>query len=232
MITYNPGPGVEPYLADKTNRMVLLTGPIGSGKTTAALFKMVMLKSGWVNPGSDSVRRSRFAVIAPGFGNTVLRTFLDWFPPSKMGGYYQPAEHKAVLRFGDRVVEVLFFDWDGVRRWEYDGAPDLTGAIIDSARIAEWSDVVLVASRIGRYPWGGKAFNYSMDMVSAPCKYREDGSVHWMYERFKMPLSLWDGYAIYELTQAAGVDNLPPGYYDKLSVELSDRKDLLYGEWD
>src|SRR5574340_1666085 len=90
-LKYNPGPVTMEFLADKTSEVLLVIGPIGTGKTSAAAFKQIVLSSKWIKPDKNGKRRSKYAVVRnsyPQLRDSTIRTYLEWFPPADFGGRY------------------------------------------------------------------------------------------------------------------------------------------------
>jgi len=237
-LKYDPGPVTMDYLADKDSRVNLLIGPFGTGKTSAAAFKKIMLQSKWIKPGKGGVRRSRFAVVRntyPQLRDTTIRSYLDWFPPHAFGGKYLAADKQYTLRIGDREIEILFRALDDDNDVRNLLSLELSGAHIDEAREVKHSIFKGILGRVGRFPsikdYDGENPFLSVPQVDLTTNYPNRD--HWIYGDFvAKPIS---GYRMYEQRQEENKHNLPPNYYENLEMDYADRPDLLKtlvrGEW-
>lgn len=105
-----PGPVAKAFINDQTSFVPFIMGPVGSGKTTAAIFKRMMF--GCAMPVCrDGKRRCKAIVVRDNFRTlekTLLASWLQWFPKGYpgsdwTGGNDRPAIH--TLRFNVRGVE-------------------------------------------------------------------------------------------------------------------------------
>lgn len=237
-LEYNPGPVTLEYLSDKESRVALLIGPFGTGKTTAAAFKKIMLHSKWVKPGKDGLRRSRFAVVRntyPQLRDMTIKSYLEWFPPGAFGGKYLAADKIATYHIGDRVVELLFRALDDENDVRNLLGLEISGAHIDEAREVKDTLFKGIMGRVGRYPsvreYGGENPFLYLPQVDLTTNYPNRD--HWLYRDFvAKPV---EGYRMYTQTQEENKHNLPPNYYENMEMDYADRPDLLKtlvrGEW-
>ncbi|MDE2144893.1 MAG: phage terminase large subunit [Patescibacteria group bacterium] len=228
---YYPGPVATFFHADRNNRVKLLIGPFGTGKTTSAAWDIV----------SQSKRvlggKSRFAVIRntyPELRDTTIKTYLDWFPDGVFGKYNQ-TEKRYSIKFQDRNIEILFKALDTPKDVRDLLSLELTGAHVDEAREIHEDVFKGLLGRIGRYPslkdTGGKTPFLNPPQVILTTNY--PSTEHWIYRDFvSSPVS---GYSIYQQTQQENKHNLRPGYYEDLERDYASRPDLLRtlvrGEW-
>lgn len=237
-VRYDPGPVTLEFLKDKEYRASLLIGPFGTGKTTAAAFKKIMLQSQWIRADKKGQRRSRFAVVRntyPQLRDTTVRSYLDWFPPGEFGGRYWEADKRALYRIGDREVEILFRALDDENDVRNLLSLELSGAHVDEAREVRHSIFKGILGRVGRYPSikdydGGNPFLSSIQVDLTSNYPNRD---HWLYRDFvSNPVA---GYKMFEQGQGENKHNLPPNYYENLELDYADRPDLLKtlvrGEW-
>ena len=96
----------------------VLVGPIGSGKTTAAIVELA-IRAAQQKPAPDGVRRTRFALIrntAPELTSTTIKSFRAWFPDG-VGKWNMESPITFSMRRGDVEAEFLFLalDRDGRR---------------------------------------------------------------------------------------------------------------------
>ena len=83
---YVPPPTCEAFIKN-TKRMQFLFGPVGGGKTTATIMKLMRLAY-TQSPNSEGIRKTRFAVVRntrPMLRDSVIKSVFDWFPPDNKG---------------------------------------------------------------------------------------------------------------------------------------------------
>jgi hypothetical protein len=147
-----PGPVAKAFL--ESNAFIRgIMGPIGSGKTTAAIIDMVV-RAAQQRPGPDGKRRTRFAVIRntyPDLKNTSLKSWLDWVPADagKLN-MNPPITHK--IQAGDVDMEVLFLALDRDEDVRKLLSLELTGAWVNEARYIPKGILDALTGRVGRYP--------------------------------------------------------------------------------
>jgi hypothetical protein len=137
-----------------------LMGPFGSGKSSACVIETGQRGIG-TPPGTDGVRRSRWAVIrntAKQLEDTTERTFLQWFPPQHFGDWV-PSKHNYTIRAlrGERddrgaVIEINFRALDREDQLGDLLSSEFTGAWINEAREIPWAVIDGVQGRLGRFP--------------------------------------------------------------------------------
>jgi hypothetical protein len=228
-VTYHPGKGVVPYLEDKTSSVVLLTGPIASGKTTATIMKKLLLQSNWVRPDKNGKRRSKFLVVCDHHWDSVRRAYMEWMP----GGEYNRRDDSLHYSFTDgREIMVLFREW---KDFDKGCSLELTGAHIENAHLITREQFMRVGySRVGRfpekrdYPDGESPFIHppQIDLTGWPWRFRPDtGEQTWIWEAFMADPR--PGFAHYSLTVPDNSHNLPNNYYQRLTDCGYD----VSGEW-
>lgn len=116
LVAYHPpGPVAEGYIRS-TGPIDAITGPAGSGKTVASIFKSIRFTVAAMPVGKDGVVRVRGTVLRDNYRalyRTTLRSWFEFFPPDWggslfTGGQDRPAQHVLKLM---TVREV-----EGVRR--------------------------------------------------------------------------------------------------------------------
>lgn len=96
-----PGPVADAFMQDRSF-VSIINGPIGSGKSTAALFKLLMLAL--AQPPINHVRRSRVVILrntAEQLRDTVAPKINEWFVDAaqgRMGGWTQ-LNKKFLIKF-------------------------------------------------------------------------------------------------------------------------------------
>lgn len=164
-IDYTPPESIKPFLTSEKFASFIV-GPVGSGKTSAAVLKLAY-HAKQMRKQRDGVRRSRAVWIRntrEQLRDTSIPSFLTWFPDGQAGVFLK-SEMKFILRFDDVECEVLFRgldDTDDVRRLL---SLELSFAILDETREINPDVFDALTARLGRYP----------SMVNGGCK-KDDGS--------------------------------------------------------
>lgn len=151
-ITYRPPPTVAEFLRSNSFSNFIV-GPVGSGKTTGMLFRIVkMAKEQRRSP--DGKRRFRAIIVrntVQQLVDTSLRSWLTWFPEGD-AGTYERTNKIFHLRFDDVEAEVWFRPLDtpdDVRR-----LLSVEANVICFDEFREISPDIYNAAtgRVGRYP--------------------------------------------------------------------------------
>ncbi len=149
---YSPGPVVDRFL-NSDSFVVGLRGPIGSGKSTAAVMKILEVAARQpVAP--DGLRHSRFAVIRnsyPELKTTTIKTWHQWVPLS-IGSWQGegPPTHRLISDGLD--IEVMFVALDRPEDVRKLLSMELTGAWVNEAREIPKDIIDGLTGRVGRYP--------------------------------------------------------------------------------
>lgn len=236
-LNYVPGPVAESFHMDIKSRVKLLIGPFGTGKTTSAAWDLVDFQSERVLP-INGKKKTRFAVVRntyPELRDTVIPTYLDWFPPELFNGSYNSSNKRLILKIEDKEIEILFKALDTPKDVRDLLSLELTGAHVEEAREIHQDVIKGLLGRIGRYPsrkdTQGKNPFTSPPQVTLTTNYPDDE--HHLYRDFvDKPI---DGYSIFEQKKEENLHNLRDGYYNDLEKDYADRPDLLKtlvrGEW-
>lgn len=148
---YPPGPVALDFI--KSEAFVCgLKGPIGSGKSTAAIIKI--LRNAQDQPLTKAgVRRSRYAIVRntmPELKTTTMKSWHEWVPQDqgRWVGQGPPTHH---IKEGDLDMEVMFVALDTPEDVKKVLSMELTGAWINEAR--EVPKVILdgLTGRVGRF---------------------------------------------------------------------------------
>jgi hypothetical protein len=138
---------------------IFVTG--NSGKSSACAIEIAQraLKA---PPGSDGVRRSRWAVVrntSKQLEDTTERTVLQWLVPQHVGGNWVPSKHNYTIRGlrapGDdrgAEIEIMFRALDRDDQIRDLLSLELTGAWINEAREINWAVFNAIQGRLGRFP--------------------------------------------------------------------------------
>jgi hypothetical protein len=154
-----PGPVAEQFMHDRSF-VSLICGPIGSGKSTAALFKLLWLALD--QEPVDSIRRSRVVILrntADQLRDTIVPTLNQWFVEAAQGrmGGWTIKDKRFLMRFAlaDRTTVDCEF-WlmaadtpDDVRRLL---SVECSWAWVEEAREVREEVFSGLQGRVGRYP--------------------------------------------------------------------------------
>lgn len=130
-----------------------IKGPVGSGKTTAAL--MDMLLTGTLQPkDKDGLRHYRGVVIRNTYGEletTTIKSFHMWIPPD-YGTFLKtaPIQHNFILN--DVSYEFLFLALDRPEHVKKLLSLEVTQGYINEAREVPKAIRDALTARVGRYP--------------------------------------------------------------------------------
>lgn len=133
-------------------------GTPGSGKSVMCLMEMLL----WAidqPPGTDSVRRTRFAVIRatyPALKTTTIKSWENWFSPD-VWPVKQSIPYSCRVRFGmaDNTIvdmEVIFLAIEQESDIDKLKSLELTGAFINEAFQLDRTIIQAAFERTGRYP--------------------------------------------------------------------------------
>jgi hypothetical protein len=155
MIEYayvSPGVTVDAFL-NSDAFVTGIRGPVGSGKSTASVMKVLVMASNQVVQ-KDGRRHSRFAVIRntyPELTTTTIKTWHQWIPESI--GHWRatgPPTHHIVDENLD--MEVMFVALDRPEDVRKLLSLELTGAWINEAREVPKAILDGLTGRVGRFP--------------------------------------------------------------------------------
>ena len=155
IIDYRPPPTIRAFIKDHRIGGLFysfITGPVGSGKTTALFFKLVFMAAKQA-PSSDGIRRSKAVVVRntlPQLRDTTLASWSLWFQDGVAGAWHA-TEKNFTLRFGDVECEVLFRPLDtpdDVRRVL---SLEVSFALIDEFIEIPKEIIDALSARVGRY---------------------------------------------------------------------------------
>lgn len=150
-IVYRPPKSVEGYIRSE-KFISLIVGPVGSGKTTASIFKIIH-HAAQMKPQEDGIRRSRCVVVRNTMDqlkDTTIPSIQTWFPPEV--AHYAKTDKKMMIRLGDIELELLFRaldDADDVRKLL---SLELSFAFMDEFREIPQAIYDAIQGRVGRYP--------------------------------------------------------------------------------
>jgi len=218
---YMPPPSLEPFLGSRSF-VSLQSGPVGSGKSSAAMVK-IGYHAGLMKPQKDGIRRSRAVVVR----NTVemlrdatIPTFLTWFPDG-VAGLYMKTDKKFLIKFGSIECEVLFRGLDDANDVRRLLSLEVSFGVLDEFREINPEIFNALQGRVGRYPSrknGGAVdekgrANYNLwGATNAP-----DRDTFWETYMSEPPKTAKIFQQPSALSQEADwLANLPPDYYENL----------------
>lgn len=229
-IQYTPaGPVVDRFhLSDASIRVLM--GPLGSGKTTACCFE-VLVKAMQQKPNKAGVRRTRWLVVRntyPELISTTINSWNQWFGRG-LGEfkYAPPITHKWRFDVGDgtRVEsDVIFMALDGPDADAKIRGLEITGAWLNECREIAKPIWDMLDGRIGRFPpknQGGPTWTGIIADTNMPdddhflYKFAEvDTPETWQF--FKQPGGVKKAGDKWALNpNAENLKNLPEGYYNR-----------------
>lgn len=233
-VEYTPSPTLERFHA--SNAFVRgVRGPIGSGKSVACCWE-IWTRAAEQVPGPDNVRRSRWVATRNTYGElttTTLQTWLDWFPEDRFGKVVHgaPIMHNCrwPLDDGTQVeLQMWFLALDRPEHVKKLLSLEITGAWMNEAREQPKAVLDALTGRVGRYPakreGGASWFGVIMD-TNPP------DSDHWWYGLAEETSP--EGFEFFsqppgDSDEAENVENLPPGYYERLKAGKTDEWVKVY----
>lgn len=210
-----PPTGVKFMQSDASMRLIM--GPVGSGKSVTCIMEIAR-RAAQQKPARDGIRYTRCVVVRNTISqlkDTVLKSFLDWFP-NGIAGTWNESRMTFTMRFNDINCEVLFRALDtpdDVRRLL---SLEPTFIYINELREIPLEILVACRSRAGRYPSmkeGGATWHGVFADTNPP------STDHYIHEKFEVDKP--QGWEIFKQPggrepNAENVENLPAGYYEDM----------------
>lgn len=181
-IQFKDAPTIRRYLLSSVSVRIIV-GPRESGKTvgSAAGIYSIMCT---IPRCKDGIRRSRFLIIRPTYGELeqgTMKTWLDWFDEETYGKVTGSGPYIQTIRFEDVESEIVFLAVGDVRDLKKLRSQEFTAAWINEAQFAPLRVVTEVLDICGRYPakiecpaWDRKKTLF-LD-ANAP-----ESELHWMW---------------------------------------------------
>jgi hypothetical protein len=151
-VNYTPPLSLVPFFTSE-KFCSLVVGPVGSGKTTAAIIK-IAYHAKRMAPCTDGIRRSRCVVIRntrEQLRDTTIPDFLSWFPDG-IAGNYAKTYNEFLLKFDDVECKVLFRGLDEADDVKRLLSLQLSFAYMDEFRELNEEIFAAVQGRLGRFP--------------------------------------------------------------------------------
>lgn len=219
-LEFNPPPTLDAFMcSDAKARFVV--GPYGSGKTYC-MIQELFRRCAEHPPGPDGIRRTRVAIIR----NTLTSLKQSVLPDiQQMLGPiidYKESRSTIEIRVGDIVSDWLLLPLEDQKDQRRLLSLQLTFAWLAEFRELDYDIVSAVTGRIGRYPSRAHVKDYWFGIFGETNPFSEDSP--W-YEN--LVLNLPEGWELYRQPggrspEAENVENLPPGYYEDISLGKSE----------
>ena len=234
LVAWNPpGPVSEQFVRDR-GFLSGLRGPVGSGKSSTACWKMVILAL--EQKPYEGIRYTRWAVIRntyPELKSTTIKTWQDWFPNEVAPFRWDVpiTSHLRIADIGDGTgldMEVIFLAMDRPEDVGKLKSLELTGAWVNEAVETDKAVVDMLTQRVGRYPAkrrGGPTWSGVLMDTNSPdddswwyTAAEEETPAGWKF--YDQPGALYRGEKGEYLPNPAAenVQNIPNGYQYYLNM--------------
>jgi hypothetical protein len=151
-IVYTPPKSLAGFLTCDSF-VSLVSGPVGSGKSSAAMIK-IAYHAKQMRKGKDGIRRSRAVVVRNTnqmLTDATIPTFMTWFPEGVAGDYAR-TDKRFFLKFDDVICEVLFRGLDDANDVRRLLSLECSFGILDEYREIHPDIFNALQGRVGRYP--------------------------------------------------------------------------------
>lgn len=188
-ITYNPpGPVANQFIQDRSFVSGLM-GPVGSGKSVAAVMKGMSISMAQKVATDGKTRYSRAVIVRntyPELRSTTIKTWLEWFPEgiTKMN-WGSPITGNLDFWLPDKTrvkLEIFFLPLDRPEEVAKIRGMELTWGWLNEASEISKASLDMVTQRVGRYPpkrWGGASWSGVFFDTNPP------DTDHWIYKIFE-----------------------------------------------
>lgn len=229
MKVYNASRTIAEFFACDSMEQLIL-GPIGSGKTTGVLMKIITLAH-QQEPNANGERKTRWGVVRntkPQLKDSVLKTVFDWLPPDGRRIIWKEQDATLELRLPlpDGTVvkaELLFRALDDERDARRLLSVEYTGVWFSEFREIPLQLRTDALSRTGRYPsktdggctWHGLLGESNMPVMGSDWHQYIEVDCPERLTVFKQPSGL--------SPFVENIENLPDGYYENLLEGATER---------
>ena len=225
-IDYRPPPTVGQFVRSE-KFYSFIQGPVGSGKTTGNLFKILYHAARQAPSPQTNLRHTRWVIVRntlQQLKDTTMKSFFSWFVPNR-AGEWRASDNQFTFRFGDIHAEVLFRPLDTPDDVGRVLSLEVTGAVLDEFVEIPKEIVESLSGRCGRFPPAkdGGATWFGMWGASNPGN-EDDWWYDWLFDAPPANMAVFTQPG--GLTpQAENLENLPGGraYYTNLVEGKSQR---------
>ena len=228
-LRYRPqGPTLKQFHLSTASRRILI-GPLGSGKTNAAMMEVWRLAMAQ-EPAADGVRYVRVVAVRNTYPDLKTTTIPDWkelfgdFAPITMGS--PPMQHIHVDLDDDTVLdlEVWFLALDRPDDIKKLRSTQFTFGFLHEVKELPKGVIDMLDLRVGRYPSKARGRPTRFGIIGDSNAPDED---HWLYKMaedecpddwafFKQPGGVMKVGGVWVPNpDAENVSNLPAGYYER-----------------
>lgn len=163
----------------------LLFGAVGCGKSVACCLE-ILGRGIRQSPGSDGVRRSRWAVIRntyPELKTTTINTWRSWYPEEQCGKIKFDSPITQHIRIGDVDIEIIFLALDSEEDIKKLKSLELTGVYINELQYINKQIFNVCRERVNRFPSKKDGADISWTGVIADTNPPDND--HWIYKLFE-----------------------------------------------
>ena len=207
-IVYKPSPTIQAF-QDDPSFVRAIRGPVGSGKSVGCTIELFRLACQSGTNTRSAIIRNTF----PQLRSTTLNTWMDWLRPF---GEFKWSTMTFLARIEGYTHEFLFQALDKSSDIGRLLSLELTFSWVNECREIQWPIIDMLTTRVGRYPARKDGIaprsciimdtNSPDDMSSYYKCFEERRPKDW--KQFVQPAG--DG------PLGENVDNLPPGYYERI----------------
>lgn len=214
-LSYNPPPVLKAFMRSD-ERVRIVRGPVGSGKSTAMVFELLRRAIQQQPDPEDGKRRSRMVIIRntlKQIKSTCLVTVQNVLGPLVK---LRVSDDMIQIRLGDIESDWLMLPLDTPENVQRLLSLEVTAAWVSECREIEPEIVMNVLSRCGRYPsqlhggpnWYGLIAESNSFRKDSPWYELLENNLPGNWEYFVQPGAMEE--------DAENVENLPPSYYQDL----------------
>lgn len=132
---------------------IFITG--NSGKSSGAGVIEILKRGMQQQQGPDGIRHTRWIVVRNTYrqlGDTVIKTFFNWCPPSSWGDWKQQEHTYRITSLENTDIEILFRALDRPDHVANLLSLEVTGGWVNEAREVPWPIIDALQGRVGQYP--------------------------------------------------------------------------------
>ncbi|HVY05213.1 MAG TPA: terminase family protein [Burkholderiales bacterium] len=168
--TWSPPGKVSKAFFESPAEVQIFVGPVGSGKTSTTINKLLTLAS-LQRPGVDGIRRSRFVITRSTMQrllSSTLPSFEEWLGGIGTSRRTSPIEKR--ISAGDIDMHLDFLAIDQIADVDRIMGSNISALVVDEAREIDNLHAILgqLITRCGRYPQGGPSFPTRAILLSNP----------------------------------------------------------------